>query len=96
MNDEIDRPDYLAENADGSVTISLRAGVSIDGARVRALTMREPTVDDQLTAEKVKGSPAEREVTLFANLCEVAPGDIRGMSMRDYGRLQEAYRGFLD
>lgn len=44
----------------------------------------------------MSGSDATREITAFANLCGLAPDDIRKLPMRDYGRLQRAYTAFLD
>lgn len=76
-------------------TIELERGVEIAGARVMTLTMREPTVDDQIIAGETKGGSALQEVTLLANLCEVAPADIRRLAMRDYIKLQKAYAAFL-
>lgn len=91
-----DRPDYVTENADGTVTVALRAGAKIAGAAVRALTMREPTVADQIAVGAMKGDDATKEVALFANLCTVTPDEIKGLTMRDYTRLQAAYRCFFD
>ena len=76
-------------------TIELERGVEIAGARVMTLTMREPTVDDQIIAGETKGGSALQEVALLANLCEVAPADIRRLAMRDYIKLQKAYAAFL-
>ena len=76
-------------------TIELERGVEIAGARVMTLTMREPTVDDQIIAGETKGGSALQEVTLLANLCEIAPADIRRLAMRDYVKLQKAYAAFL-
>jgi len=58
------------------------------------LTMREPTVEDQLQADEVKGVQGRQEVWLFANLCEVTPADIGRLTLPDYRKLQEAYAGF--
>ncbi|ATI41959.1 hypothetical protein CBW24_08045 [Pacificitalea manganoxidans] len=80
---------------DMTKTIELERGVEIAGARVMTLTMREPTVDDQIIAGETKGGSALQEVTLLANLCEVAPADIRRLAMRDYVKLQKAYAAFL-
>ena len=79
------RPDHVTENADGSVTVSLRGG--------RFVRMREPTVADQLAT---KGTPEEREIALIGNLCEVSPDEVRALTLRDYRRLQVALMGFTD
>lgn len=82
-------PAYIAEGADGSLTVTLVRGLEISGAKVTSLTLREPSLDDQLVSQKV-GDNAEAEVALIANLAEVAPSDLRGLKMRDFLRLQEA------
>lgn len=61
----------------------------------QALTMRRPKVRDMLAADKAKGSDADKEIAMFANLCEVAPADIEALDMADYKALQQAYSGFL-
>jgi hypothetical protein len=91
-----DRPEYITENPDGSLTIALRSGVSISGAKVKALTMREPTVGDQIAVAGMPGGDAAKEVALFANLCSVTPDEMKSLTMRDYTRVQQGYRGFFD
>ncbi|MGZ4954445.1 MAG: phage tail assembly protein [Methylobacter sp.] len=59
------------------------------------ITLRRPKVRDMLASDKAKGSDAEKEIALFANLCEVAPVDIEALDMADYQALQKAYQGFL-
>lgn len=86
--------DYLKKNSDGSITVTLEKGVKVDGATIKALTMREPTVEDQLTAQEATKSAGRAEVAVIANLCEVAPNDIARLTLRDYGRVQEAYGDF--
>ena len=91
-------PEWLKENADGSVDITLagKKRLTIDGVEVTALRMREPTVDDQLAQEKIQGSAAEKEIGLMANLCQVTPAQISGLSLRNYKRVQAAFVGFTD
>lgn len=81
---------------EGFADIQLSRPLEIAGARTSALRMREPTVGDQLAAEKTRGEPADRELALFANLCEISPDDLKKLPMRDYKRVQAAYSGFLD
>jgi hypothetical protein len=88
-------PDYLEETETG-IKITLKNPIDIDGAEVSTLTMREPTVQDQLDVDQLKGSAATKEVTLLANLCEVTPDDIKKMTMRNYRRVQEAMEAFTD
>lgn len=80
----------------GQVSIMLTKAIDIDGAQVKVLRMREPTVADQLLVEEMKGSEASKEVMLFANLCEWSPDDIKRLSLRDYKEVQRAFSGFID
>lgn len=59
------------------------------------LNLRRPKVRDMLAADKAKGTDAEKEIAMFANLCEVAPTDIESLDMADYQALQKAYQDFL-
>lgn len=91
------KPDYLKVAADGSfIDITLMRGIDVDGAKVTALRMREPTVADQETAVNMDGEPATLEIFYLANLCEVSPDQIRKLSVRDFKRIQEAYAVFTD
>ena len=76
-------------------TIKLAHPVEADGGTVSALQLRRPVVRDMLAADKAAGSEAEKEVRMFANLCEVAPGVIEALDLADYTTLQETYKGFL-
>lgn len=78
-----------------TVTINLSRPVVMGAATVSALTMREPLVSDQLAHSKMSGNEAEKEIGLFANLCDVAPPDIHSLPMTDYVKLQKAYADFL-
>lgn len=87
--------DYLKEG-EGFIDITLSRQVTIGGAKVSALRMREPTVADQEVASEMTGSDAAREIRTFSSLCEVTPDEIRQLSLRDYKRLQAAFVGFID
>jgi len=86
--------DYLTTNADGSVTVTLTKGLTLENATLMTITMREPTVGDQIAAQEIKGSIGAQEVALIANLAEIAPQDITRLNLRDYRRVQEALIGF--
>lgn len=88
------QPDYIKENDDGSVTVTLARGVDISGATVKALTLREPTVADQLAAQKSNKNVGDAEVVLIANLAQITPAEVQSAKLRDYKRLQEALVGF--
>lgn len=79
----------------GYVDVELSRPMSIDGAQVKALRMREPTVADQLASEEMKGSDSAKEIAMLANLCEVAPDDIKRLTLKDYKKLQGAFLGFI-
>lgn len=87
-------PDYL-KIGEGHIDITLTRPMTIDGGSVRALRMREPLVNDQLAMDAAKGSDADKEITLFSNLCEVSPDDIKKLTLRDYKRVQAAFGNFL-
>ena len=60
------------------------------------LSMRRVKVRDQLAANRSKGNESEKEIFLFASLCEVTTEQIETMDMADYMQIQEVYSGFLD
>ena len=88
-------PDYLAEG-EGYVDVTLSRPLTIDGAAVSKMRLREPTVDDQLTSDAAGPHESAREIALFSNLTEVAPADIKRLPLRDYKRLQVAIVSFFD
>lgn len=75
--------------------IQLDHGVSCQGLMIETLEMRRPKVSDMLFSETLKGSDAQKEIRLFANLCDVAPEVIESLDMKDYITLQKHYRNFL-
>lgn len=85
----------ITDNPDGSKSIDFTdIPLTIDGTEVKSVTMREPMVDDQLAVDHIQ-SVGRSEVTIIANLCELAPDAIGALKMRQYGRLQDAYRAFM-
>ena len=79
-----------------TTTIELSFPIVIDGTEVRALQMRRSKVKDQVLAAKMGGSEEEKEIRLFANLCEIAPDNVEELDMKDYQKIQETYKGFFD
>lgn len=88
-------PDFL-KHGEGHCDVSMTPPVAIGGSKVTALRMREPTVRDNLMMEKTSGSEAEQEIALMANLCEITPDEVKGLTLRNYKRLQAAVTSFLD
>lgn len=85
--------DFVKEGA-GFADVTLSRPAKFNGIEQGVIRMREPTVGDQESFQDSKESEATREITAFANLCEVAPADIRALPLRDYGRLQAAFALF--
>jgi hypothetical protein len=79
-----------------NTTITLQTPIKIDGEMITSLTMREPTVADQLSVSRYKGNDAEKEIFLLGNLCNLVPHDFEQMTMRDYKKIQQAWLDFLD
>ncbi len=77
------------------IEIKLTEPVEINGEHFEQLSIRPPRVRDLLMASKFDGSDEEKEVRIFANLCEVPPEVIEELTIKDYQQLQKAYQGFL-
>lgn len=79
----------------GFVDIELARPIEVSGVQVSTLRMREPTVGDQMAVDDIRGTDGQREVSLIANLCEIAPDDVKRLTLRDYRKVQEAFAGFV-
>lgn len=88
--------DFVTYGDDGTATIELSRPFEVSGVKLSVISMREPTVGDQLAQDAMKGGDAAKEITTMANLCEIAPDDIKRLPMRDYKRVQAAFLGFID
>lgn len=78
-----------------TVEVSLVTPIIVNGEALSELTLRRPKVRDMLAMEKSSKSDAEKEIHLFANLCEMAPEKLHDLDMADYAKLQKAYQDFL-
>lgn len=78
-----------------SKKIDLDFPLTISGTSVSQLSMRCPTLDDQIRSQDSEKSTTLQEVRLFADLCEVPPDDLRRIAMPDYIKLQRVYRAFF-
>ncbi|MDA0902554.1 MAG: phage tail assembly protein [Proteobacteria bacterium] len=77
-------------------TIKLKYSLESDGQTYKELNMRRSKVKDRLLVSKMKSAPdEEKEIRLFANLCEVTPSVIEELDESDYANLQKAYMGFF-
>ncbi|WP_322999957.1 phage tail assembly protein [Castellaniella sp.] len=75
--------------------VELKYPVEIDGAQVSVLKLRRPKVRDNLAAEKMGATNADREIALIALLADVAPSALHELDMGDYAALQKAVAGFF-
>lgn len=77
------------------IKINLQYPIKLDGAEISVLSLRRPKVRDMLSVEKSAQTDAQKEIQLFANLCEIRPDDLHELDMADYAKLQKAYQDFL-
>lgn len=76
--------------------IKLNYPIESSGSTITDLNMRRSKVKDRLIVAKMKNSSdEEKEIRLFANLCEVAPNIIEELDESDYANLQKAYMDFF-
>jgi hypothetical protein len=87
--------DYLTQE-DGQIIITLARAETVNGEKVEAVTMREPTVGDMKRTEAKTGSDADKVIFATANLLGITPGEVQQFSMRNFNRVQEAYALFTD
>ena len=77
--------------------IELKYPVEATGETLTNLTMRRSKIKDRLLVAKMKNvSDEEKEIRLFANLCEVEPKVIEELDEADYSNLQKVYLGFFN
>lgn len=69
--------------------------ITISGKTVDRLDVRRPTLGDQLAADKMRGSDADKEVALMVSLTGLEPANLSDLDLMDYRRLQQVYEGFL-
>lgn len=75
-----------------TTTIKLKFPATVNGVKVDALTLRQPTVRDMRVAGQQAGGDEElREILLFASLATAGQADIEGLTYVDYQRVQRGY-----
>ncbi len=77
-----------------STIVDLEYPVTIAGAEVTQLSMRRPTVRDQIIFEDGKGSDARKIVKMLSNLCEVSEETIMELDQSDFLTISEVLQGF--
>ena len=75
--------------------IELTHPVTVNSEEITSLNLRRPKVRDMIIADKTGTTDGAREVTMFANLCEVDVEVIHELDLVDYHKVQETYQGFL-
>lgn len=72
--------------------IKLKTPIELNGVKVDQITLREPTVGDQITARRLaNGDDAQFELNMFASLVSCAPEDLHALSLSDYKVMQKHY-----
>lgn len=76
--------------------IILEYPVTVGQIEYIELEMRRSKVKDRLAVLSMKNASDEnKEIRLFANLCEVSPDVITELDEADYGKLQKTYLSFF-
>jgi len=76
--------------------IKLNYPIESNGQNISELNMRRSKVKDRLLVAKMKNAPdEEKEIRLFANLCDLEPKAIEELDESDYANLQKAYMDFF-
>jgi len=66
------------------------------GAMTDTITMREPTVGDEINAQETAPKESLVQITLFANLCDLTLDELKQISSKDGQKIAEAYNSFLE
>jgi hypothetical protein len=85
--------DFIKE-LDGVAQVTLASPATVGGVKVDSITMREPSVGDMKIVQNSRASDAEKEIAAIANLCELTTAEVEAMSLRNFGRLQAAFKLF--
>jgi len=75
--------------------ITLQYPVKIEETTYTELTMRRSKVKDRLAVSVMKTTDEEKEIGLFANLCDVSPAVIKELDEVDYTKIQRVYMSFF-
>ncbi|WP_404938402.1 phage tail assembly protein [Pseudomonas atacamensis] len=84
-------PSWLSLS-DAGVTVTMKGAVNIGGVVTDRVTMRAPTVRDDLAAVAAgKGDSSVYELNLLCSLLEATEPELKAFSMRNYKRLLAGY-----
>ena len=84
-------PSWMVIDAQG-VKVKLTVPSKINGLEVDSIYMRSPTLKEVRDSQKAnKGDEEAVEMMLFSSLATAGPGDLEGLKLKDYVRVQTAY-----
>ncbi|MFI3241226.1 MAG: phage tail assembly protein [Alphaproteobacteria bacterium] len=76
--------------------IKLQYPINVENEAYDNITMRRSKVKDRLAVSSMKNATdEEKEIRLFANLCEVSTAVISELDEIDYNTLQKTYMAFF-
>ena len=73
------------------LTVHLSSPLILNGIQCDRVTLREPTLGDQIEIEKLALNPLARTKFMLARLIECAPDELQQLTLRDLDRLEKAY-----
>lgn len=94
MEQEEQKTDLGVDRYSREVIVALEWPVEVHGEKHQSLTMRKSKVKDRMAVEKRFKDPVDKEINLYANLCDVPLDVIMELDETDYHRLQAAYSSF--
>lgn len=74
--------------------IALSWPVQLADCEISELTMKRPTVNDELKYAPSSSNlrtQMEEEARYFAHLCGISPEEVKSLDMEDYDKLQQQY-----
>ena len=75
-------------------TVTLEYPITVNCASISRISLRRPKVSDELAAKKA-GDSEMQEITLIANLAELAPSDILQLDSADFRKLTGVLLSFF-
>ena len=74
--------------------IELDFPIKLNGAEISTITMRRPKTRDDVTYARSGKDVVDRNLDLYASLCEMTPDEILELDSTDYDKLEDQYRSF--
>ncbi|MGS1093122.1 phage tail assembly protein [Aquamicrobium terrae] len=74
----------------GKITVTLSKPITVEGKEVTALSLREPTLGDLITAESVgKGNNLAKVAATLAAMADIPLPAFHSLSARDFAKINE-------